>query len=55
LDIAKLAVFLCSEDSEFIVGQTIIADGGTTSLMSLKADFRAEMTARFGTGYVPGI
>jgi NAD(P)-dependent dehydrogenase (short-subunit alcohol dehydrogenase family) len=54
-DIAKLAVFLCSDDSDFIVGQTIIADGGTTSLMSLKADFRSESTARFGTGYVPGV
>ncbi len=54
-DIAKLAVFLCSEDAEFIVGQTIIADGGTNSLMSLMTDFRAESTARFGTGYVPGI
>jgi NAD(P)-dependent dehydrogenase (short-subunit alcohol dehydrogenase family) len=54
-DIAKLAVFLCSEDAEFIVGQTIIADGGSTSLMSLMTDFRTESTARFGTGYVPGI
>ncbi len=55
LDIAKLAVFLCSDDSEFIVGQTIIADGGTTALMSCFPDFRAESTARFGVGYVPGI
>jgi NAD(P)-dependent dehydrogenase (short-subunit alcohol dehydrogenase family) len=55
LDIAKLAVFLCSDDAEFIVGQTIVADGGTTALMSLFPDFRSEMTARFGTGYVPGI
>lgn len=55
LDIAKLAAFLCSDDSEFIVGQTIIADGGTTALMSLMTDFRDESSARFGTGYVPGI
>ena len=55
LDIAKLAVFLCSEDSGFIVGQTIIADGGTTSLMSLMTDFRTESTATFGKGYVPGV
>jgi len=41
--------------SGFIVGQTIIADGGTTSLMSLMTDFRAESTARFGIGYVPDI
>jgi NAD(P)-dependent dehydrogenase (short-subunit alcohol dehydrogenase family) len=55
LDIAKLAVFLCSDDAEFIIGQTIIADGGTTALMSLMTDFRTQSSARFGTGYVPGI
>jgi NAD(P)-dependent dehydrogenase (short-subunit alcohol dehydrogenase family) len=55
VEIAKLAVFLCSEDSQFIVGQTIVADGGTTSLMSLISDFRNESSARFGKGYLPGI
>jgi len=54
-DIAKLAVFLCSEDADFIVGQTIVSDGGTASLMSLISDFRNPSTARFGTGYVPGV
>lgn len=53
-DIAKLAIFLCSDDAEYIVGQTIIADGGTTSLMSLISDFRNESTARCGLGYVDG-
>jgi glucose 1-dehydrogenase len=55
LDIAKLAAFLCSEDASFIVGQTIVADGGTTALMSLAADFRKESTNTFGKGYIPGI
>jgi NAD(P)-dependent dehydrogenase (short-subunit alcohol dehydrogenase family) len=54
LDIARLAVFLCSSDAEYIVGQTIVADGETTALTSLMTDFRTESTARFGTGYVPG-
>ena len=52
LDIAKLAVFLCSDDADFIVGQTIVSDGGTTSLMSLVDDFRARSTAKFGATYV---
>jgi NAD(P)-dependent dehydrogenase (short-subunit alcohol dehydrogenase family) len=55
LDIAKIAVFLCSDDARYIIGQTLVADGGTTSLMSLISDFRSESTARFGTGYLPGV
>ena len=55
VEIAKLAVFLCSEAAGYIIGQTIIADGGTTALMSLISDFRNPSTARFGTGYVPGV
>jgi NAD(P)-dependent dehydrogenase (short-subunit alcohol dehydrogenase family) len=55
LDIARLAAFLCSDEAGYIVGQTIVADGGTTSLMSLISDFRNESAARFGTGYLPGV
>jgi NAD(P)-dependent dehydrogenase (short-subunit alcohol dehydrogenase family) len=53
-DVAKLAAFLCSDDSSFMIGQTIVLDGGTTSLMSLISDFRNESANRFGRGYVPG-
>lgn len=55
VEIARIAAFLCSNEAEFIIGQTIVADGGTTSLMSLISDFRNESTAHFGTGYLPGI
>jgi len=55
LDIAKLVAFLCSDEAGYIVGQTIVADGGTSVLMSLLSDFRQASAARFGTGYVPGI
>ena len=55
IDIARLAAFLCSDEAGYIVGQTVVADGGTTSLMSLISDFRNESTARFGTGYLPGM
>jgi NAD(P)-dependent dehydrogenase (short-subunit alcohol dehydrogenase family) len=54
-DIAKLAVFLCSDDAAFIIGQTIIADGGTTAMMSLVTEFRKESSNRFGKGYIPGV
>ncbi len=54
-EIGKLAAFLCSDDAAFIIGQTIVADGGATSLMSLLDDFRNEATSSLGRGYVPGI
>ena len=54
-EIARIAAFLCSEDAAFIVGQTIVADGGTTALMSLISDFRNRSSASFGKGYVPGV
>jgi NAD(P)-dependent dehydrogenase (short-subunit alcohol dehydrogenase family) len=55
VEIGKLAAFLCCDDSQFIIGQTIVADGGTTALMSLISDFRNESTAKFGIGYLPGV
>jgi NAD(P)-dependent dehydrogenase (short-subunit alcohol dehydrogenase family) len=55
LDIARLTAFLCSDEASFIVGQTIVADGGTTALMSLVSDFRKESTNTFGRGYIPGV
>lgn len=52
VDIGRLAIFLCSDEARYIIGQTIICDGGTTSLMSLISDFRNESPARFGTQYL---
>ena len=53
IDVALLAAFLCSDESGFLVGQTIALDGGTTTLMSLISDFRAASSARFGADYLP--
>jgi NAD(P)-dependent dehydrogenase (short-subunit alcohol dehydrogenase family) len=52
IDVAKLAVFLCSDEASFIIGQTIVMDGGTTALMSLISDFRNESSSRFGAKYL---
>jgi NAD(P)-dependent dehydrogenase (short-subunit alcohol dehydrogenase family) len=54
LDIAKVAVFLASDDARYIVGQTIVVDGGTTSWMSFSEGFR-DMGLQLGKGYVPGL
>ena len=37
-DIAKTCAFLASEDADFIVGTTVVCDGGTKSRMALYVD-----------------
>lgn len=54
-DIGEIAVFLASSSARYIVGQTLIADGGTTALMHFGEDFKQPMTAQFGQGYVAGV
>jgi NAD(P)-dependent dehydrogenase (short-subunit alcohol dehydrogenase family) len=57
-DIGKAVVFLASEDGRFIVGQTLVIDGGTTSWMPFGDQFRqplADEGVRFGRGYVAGV
>ena len=34
-DVAKVCVFLASDDAAYVVGQTLLVDGGTEALMSL--------------------
>jgi NAD(P)-dependent dehydrogenase (short-subunit alcohol dehydrogenase family) len=54
-DIANVALFLASDAARYIVAQTLIVDGGTTSWMPFSEQFKQPMTAQFGQGYVPGI
>jgi glucose 1-dehydrogenase/3-oxoacyl-[acyl-carrier protein] reductase len=54
-DIAHAVAFLISEEARFIVGQTLIVDGGTTAWMPFSDAFRQPNTAQFGKGYVPGL
>lgn len=54
-DVAHLAVFLASDAARYIVGQTIIIDGGTTAWLPFCDAFRHKSEAKFGKDYVPGI
>ena len=51
-DIGRVAVFLASDDSRYIIGQTIICDGGQTSILQLTGDFRERRKERWGANYV---
>ncbi|MEW5814042.1 MAG: SDR family oxidoreductase [Spirochaetota bacterium] len=55
LDIAKVAVFLATDDARYIVGQTLIVDGGTTAWMPFGEGYKEHVKSQFGTGYVPGL
>jgi glucose 1-dehydrogenase len=55
LDIARAVIFLASEDARYIIGQTLVIDGGTTSWLPFSDAFRHQSTIPFGRGYVPGM
>ena len=54
-DVGKLALFLASEESRYIVGQTLVIDGGMLAIMPLSGDFRDERQEQWGQGYVAGL
>lgn len=53
-DIARLAIFMASDEARYIIGQTFIIDGGQTAIMS-PFDFREPNQYQFGQGYVPDL
>ncbi|WP_306296605.1 SDR family oxidoreductase [Candidatus Entotheonella palauensis] len=54
-DIGRLAIFLASEESRYIIGQTLVIDGGQLSIMPLTGDFRQPRQEQWGRGYVPNL
>ncbi|RIK79850.1 MAG: short-chain dehydrogenase [Planctomycetota bacterium] len=55
-DIAAAVVYLASDDARFVVGQTLIIDGGTTSWMPFGEQFRTPLRSagvQFGKDYMP--
>lgn len=54
-DIGAAVVFLASDDGRFIVGQTLVIDGGTTSWMPFGEQFREPLASagvQFGKNYI---
>jgi NAD(P)-dependent dehydrogenase (short-subunit alcohol dehydrogenase family) len=54
-DVAHAAVWLASDEARFVLGQTLVIDGGTTAWMPFSDGFKQPVTAQFGKGYVPGL
>ena len=54
-DIAGVALFLASDAARYMIGQTLVVDGGSTSFWCLTDAYSKSGPIRYGRGYVPGI
>lgn len=52
-DIARAVLFLASDDARYVVGHTLIVDGGTTSWMAFGEGHKERLSAAGDIGYVP--
>jgi len=52
-DIARAVLFLASDEARYVVGQTLIVDGGTTSWMAFGEGHKERLNAAGDIGYVP--
>jgi glucose 1-dehydrogenase len=54
-DMGRIVIFLASQDARFIVGTTVVADGGQTSVLPLTGNWWEPVGIQFGQGYAPGV
>jgi NAD(P)-dependent dehydrogenase (short-subunit alcohol dehydrogenase family) len=54
IDVARAVIFLASDDARYILGHTLIVDGGTTAWFAFSDEFNKPDRAVWGKGYVPG-
>ncbi len=54
-DVGRLALFLASDDARYLIGQTLLFDGGQGAIMPLTGSFKEPRPEQWGQGYVPGL
>ncbi|MHB0935017.1 MAG: SDR family NAD(P)-dependent oxidoreductase [Armatimonadota bacterium] len=52
-DIARAVLFLASDDARYVLGQTLIVDGGTTAWMAFGEGHKERLRPAGDIGYVP--